>query len=105
MPLLTSSSRSSVARVMAELDVTKQFLDKVWIGPENLGYFQSIVMEDFPSYCSHYKLLRHLKQECSILHHFITPTVNPISIYGAEKVANDVHENVPGDLSVDLYMH
>ncbi|KAH0452482.1 hypothetical protein IEQ34_019781 [Dendrobium chrysotoxum] len=105
MPLLTSSSRSSVARILVELDVTKQFLDKVWIGPENLGYIQSIVMEDFSSYCSHYKLLVHLKQECSILHPFIPPTINPISVYGAKKIANDVHENVPGDLSVDLYVH
>ncbi|KAH0451524.1 hypothetical protein IEQ34_018823 [Dendrobium chrysotoxum] len=43
IPLLTSSSRSSVARILVELDVTKQFLDKVWIGPENLGYIQSII--------------------------------------------------------------
>ncbi|KAH0451117.1 hypothetical protein IEQ34_018416 [Dendrobium chrysotoxum] len=62
-------------------------------------------MEDVPSYCSHYKSLGHSKQECSILHPLITPTVNPISVYVAEKVANDVHENVPGDHSVDLYVH
>ncbi|KAH0450912.1 hypothetical protein IEQ34_021604 [Dendrobium chrysotoxum] len=62
-------------------------------------------MKDFFSYCSHCKSLGHLKQECSILHPLITPTINPISIYGVENVANDVHENTHGDVSVDLFVH
>ncbi|KAH0464111.1 hypothetical protein IEQ34_006897 [Dendrobium chrysotoxum] len=61
-------SRPSVARVLMELDVFKHFPDKVWVGPDNLGYIQSMVMEDFPSYCSHCKSLGQSKSECHILH-------------------------------------
>ncbi|KAL0908782.1 hypothetical protein M5K25_023291 [Dendrobium thyrsiflorum] len=64
----SSGSRPSVARVLVELDVTKTFLDKVWVGPRNFGYIQSVVMEAFPSYCFHCKSLGHSKFECHILH-------------------------------------
>ncbi|KAL0909629.1 hypothetical protein M5K25_020515 [Dendrobium thyrsiflorum] len=30
--------RPSVARILVELDVSKQHPDKVWVGPDNLGY-------------------------------------------------------------------
>ncbi|KAL0906649.1 hypothetical protein M5K25_025161 [Dendrobium thyrsiflorum] len=60
-------SRPSIARVLVELDVTKHYLDRVWVGPENLDYIQEVIMEEFPSYCSQYKSLGHSKLECCAL--------------------------------------
>ncbi|KAL0912162.1 hypothetical protein M5K25_018119 [Dendrobium thyrsiflorum] len=58
-------SRPSVARVLVELDVTQKFSDKVWLGPTNLGYFQQVVLEDFPSY-NKCKRLGHSVGSCQI---------------------------------------
>ncbi|KAL0916697.1 hypothetical protein M5K25_014226 [Dendrobium thyrsiflorum] len=71
-PLITDhatacDSRSSIARVLVELDVTKHYPDRVWVGPENLGYIQEVIMEEFLSYCSQCKSLGHSKLEfCSL---------------------------------------
>ncbi|KAL0910455.1 hypothetical protein M5K25_021440 [Dendrobium thyrsiflorum] len=40
-------SRPSVVRVLVELDIIKKYPDKVWLGPEKLGYIQLVNMEDF----------------------------------------------------------
>ncbi|PKU74762.1 hypothetical protein MA16_Dca004953 [Dendrobium catenatum] len=64
----STGSRPSVARVLVELDVSKTFPDKIWIGPENSGYVQSVVLEDFPEYCGHCSSLGHSKAGCTILH-------------------------------------
>ncbi|KAH0458239.1 hypothetical protein IEQ34_013554 [Dendrobium chrysotoxum] len=45
----SSGSRPSVAHVLVELDVTKYYPDIVWVRLENLGYIQSMIMEDFSS--------------------------------------------------------
>ncbi|KAL0926804.1 hypothetical protein M5K25_003056 [Dendrobium thyrsiflorum] len=51
--------RPSVARVLVEIDVTKKFADKIWLGPENLRYFQQVVLEDLPIFCAKCKRLGH----------------------------------------------
>ncbi|KAL0915877.1 hypothetical protein M5K25_013341 [Dendrobium thyrsiflorum] len=61
-------SRPSVARILVELDVSKQHSDKVWVGPDNLGYVQSAVLENVPSYCLHCKALGHSNADCLVLH-------------------------------------
>ncbi|KAH0467311.1 hypothetical protein IEQ34_004549 [Dendrobium chrysotoxum] len=40
-------SQPSLACVLVELDITKKYTDKVWLGPKNLGYIQMIEMENF----------------------------------------------------------
>ncbi|KAH0453055.1 hypothetical protein IEQ34_017379 [Dendrobium chrysotoxum] len=45
-------SRPSLTCVLVELDVTKSYPDRVWLGPESSGYVQHVVMEDFPPFCS-----------------------------------------------------
>ncbi|PKU84950.1 hypothetical protein MA16_Dca022991 [Dendrobium catenatum] len=62
-------SRPSVARILVELHITKHYPYKVWIGPERLGYFQSVVMEDFPSFCDHCKVIGHACCDCLKLIH------------------------------------
>ncbi|KAL0922295.1 hypothetical protein M5K25_006268 [Dendrobium thyrsiflorum] len=80
----STGSRPSVSRILVELDVTKHYPDQVWLGSETLGYFQFVEMEEFPSYCAHYKILGHLKAECHILH---------------------PHVNVNADVNVDPLRH
>ncbi|KAL0910736.1 hypothetical protein M5K25_018820 [Dendrobium thyrsiflorum] len=78
----STGSKPSVARVLVELDVSKYFPDKVWVGPDILGFIQSVVMEELPSYCSHCKSLGHSKLEC----HFLHPQLVTCNIVGAEPV-------------------
>ncbi|KAL0912632.1 hypothetical protein M5K25_018616 [Dendrobium thyrsiflorum] len=66
-------SRPSVARILVELDVSKQHPDKVWVGPDNLGYVQSVVLENVPSYCLHCKALGHSNADCLVLHPHLAP--------------------------------
>ncbi|KAL0928476.1 hypothetical protein M5K25_000360 [Dendrobium thyrsiflorum] len=66
-------SRPSVALILVELDVSIQHPDKAWVGPDNLGYVQSVVLENVPSYCSHCKALDHSNADCLVLHLHLTP--------------------------------
>ncbi|KAL0906731.1 hypothetical protein M5K25_025248 [Dendrobium thyrsiflorum] len=66
-------SRPSVARILVELDVSKQHPDKVWVGANNLGYVQSVVLENVPSYCLHCKALGHSNANCLVLHPHLVP--------------------------------
>ncbi|KAL0925336.1 hypothetical protein M5K25_003657 [Dendrobium thyrsiflorum] len=67
-------SRPSLARVLVELDITKNFPDKIWLGPDKLGYIQSVVMEVFPGFCDHCKPIGHKRGECRIV------SSNPVSV-------------------------
>ncbi|KAH0458207.1 hypothetical protein IEQ34_013522 [Dendrobium chrysotoxum] len=53
-------SRLFLAWVLVELDITKNYLDKIWVGPENVGYVQMVQMEEFLSFCV------SCKGECNI---------------------------------------
>ncbi|KAH0468116.1 hypothetical protein IEQ34_003149 [Dendrobium chrysotoxum] len=43
----------SVVRILVELDIIKRYLDYVWIDPDNLGYVQFVIIEEFPSFCDY----------------------------------------------------
>ncbi|KAL0913490.1 hypothetical protein M5K25_016955 [Dendrobium thyrsiflorum] len=66
-------SSPSVACILIELDVSKQHPDKVWVGPDNLGYVQSVVLENVPSYYLHCKALGHSNADCLVLHRHLAP--------------------------------
>ncbi|KAL0928477.1 hypothetical protein M5K25_000361 [Dendrobium thyrsiflorum] len=66
-------SRPSLARVLVELDITKNFADKIWLSPNKLGYIQSVEMEVFPAFCDHCKAIGHKRGECQ------TVSPNPVS--------------------------
>ncbi|KAI0507098.1 hypothetical protein KFK09_013216 [Dendrobium nobile] len=57
-------SRTSLARVLVELDVTKSYPARVWLGPESSGYVQHVALEDFPSFCSSCKKFGHFSGNC-----------------------------------------
>ncbi|KAI0496673.1 hypothetical protein KFK09_022997 [Dendrobium nobile] len=46
----TSRSRPSVARILVEIDITKNHPKEVWIGSENAGYMQKVDFENIPNF-------------------------------------------------------
>ncbi|KAL0919993.1 hypothetical protein M5K25_009089 [Dendrobium thyrsiflorum] len=69
-------SRPPVARVLVEIDITKTYPDKVWLGPDNLGYVQQVTMEDFPSFCASCKCIGHVLGNCRDLNPSVpTPAI------------------------------
>ncbi|KAL0926278.1 hypothetical protein M5K25_002494 [Dendrobium thyrsiflorum] len=103
-------SRPSVARILVELDVSKQHPDKVWVGPNNMGYVQSVVLENVPSYCLHCKALSHSNADCMVLHlHLASSGIVPESVVEpvvvpivSEVVAVDSTVQVPRGNNVQL---
>ncbi|KAH0462293.1 hypothetical protein IEQ34_009868 [Dendrobium chrysotoxum] len=57
----------------------KLYPDKVWLGPEKLGYIQQVVMEVFPSFCTSYKCIGHLSGDCQPYLSSAQPTAFPVA--------------------------
>ncbi|KAL0926729.1 hypothetical protein M5K25_002974 [Dendrobium thyrsiflorum] len=99
-------SRPSVARILVELDHP----DKVWVGPDNLGYVQSVVLENVPPYYLHCKALGHSNADCLILHLYLASAgfvpesaVEPVVVpLVSEVVAVDSTVQVPRGNDVQL---
>ncbi|KAL0905898.1 hypothetical protein M5K25_024346 [Dendrobium thyrsiflorum] len=72
-----SGSRSSVARILVELDVTKKFSDKIWVGSPNCGYVQSVIFDDILQFCTHCSSLGHSIEDYKILHPHLKSTPLP----------------------------
>ncbi|KAL0921002.1 hypothetical protein M5K25_008025 [Dendrobium thyrsiflorum] len=53
-----------MALFLVQIDITQKFTDKIWLDPEKLGYFQQVVMEDFPPFCEKCRSLGHSKDAC-----------------------------------------
>ncbi|KAL0913327.1 hypothetical protein M5K25_016778 [Dendrobium thyrsiflorum] len=79
-------------------DINKRYHDKVWIGTENLGYIQAVIMEDLPSYCVHCKSLAYSQAECCILHPHLKPSpgLKPLSNIGGGNPITGVEESMLG---------
>ncbi|KAH0450172.1 hypothetical protein IEQ34_020864 [Dendrobium chrysotoxum] len=83
--------------VLVELDVTKHYPDWLWVGLENLGYFQTVIMAEFPSYCLHCKSLSHSKLECCSLN-----TISPSKpLVGNESVLPTIVELLNEKVDLD----
>ena len=59
-------SRPSVARVLVEVDVSKKYKDRIWIGTEKVGFFQRAVFENMPKYCNYCYKMGHEMNECYV---------------------------------------
>ncbi|KAH0466622.1 hypothetical protein IEQ34_003860 [Dendrobium chrysotoxum] len=55
--VMANGTRPSIAKVLMELDITKQYPSSVCFGPKNFGYVQKVVTKDFPPFYEHCKLL------------------------------------------------
>ncbi|XP_071924734.1 uncharacterized protein [Coffea arabica] len=61
-----SSTRPSVARACVEVDLLKPVCSRVWVAVEGEGgFWQEIVIEHLPSYCSSCWRLGHSNAECN----------------------------------------
>ncbi|KAH0464869.1 hypothetical protein IEQ34_004972 [Dendrobium chrysotoxum] len=64
-------------------------MQPLWIGSDSLGYVQSAMMEDLPSFCDRYKALGHDKKECGILNpHFRLPKMGSTTINNVRSDGN-----------------
>lgn len=53
-------SRPSIARICVEVDLLKDLLIKIWIGTGvGKGFWQSVLCENLPPYCSYCKKIGH----------------------------------------------
>ena len=60
-----AGTRPSVARVCVEIDVAKPVLSRIWVAVEGeTGFWQTIVPNDMPSYCSSCWRLGHSSENC-----------------------------------------
>lgn len=65
---IAAGTRPSVAKVLVELDITKQCPKNVWLGDDEYGYIQKIEFGDFLVFCSHCKMHWHSVIECYVAH-------------------------------------
>nr|XP_027093796.1 uncharacterized protein LOC113714202 [Coffea arabica] len=61
----TAGTRPSVVRVCVEIDVAKIVVPRIWVAVEGeLGFWQRIVPDNMPSYCSSCWRLGHSSENC-----------------------------------------
>ena len=61
----TSSKSTTVcARFCVELNLTKEYPTKIYVGTESKGDFQPMVMENRPDFCSQCHKRGHLRSDC-----------------------------------------
>ncbi|KAH0469643.1 hypothetical protein IEQ34_001201 [Dendrobium chrysotoxum] len=53
------SSQPSLTCVLVELDITKNYLKKLWLGVDKFGYIQSVQIEALPPFCDLCKVIGH----------------------------------------------
>ena len=56
--------RPSVARVLIEMDVSKQPPHRIWIGEDQEGFWQDVEYESWPKFCGFCSRFGHEEDEC-----------------------------------------
>ncbi|XP_071939796.1 uncharacterized protein [Coffea arabica] len=56
--------RSSVARVLVEMDVSKQPPNRIWIGEDQEGFWQDVEYESWPKFCGFCTRFGHADGDC-----------------------------------------
>ncbi|KAL0904564.1 hypothetical protein M5K25_026691 [Dendrobium thyrsiflorum] len=105
-----SRTRPSVARVLVEIDITKNHTKEIWVGSKAFGYLQKVEFENFPEFCSHCKMHGHALQHCFKLHPNLKRSSNSSVQESTEKENVDVpidptiavmeRNNIPADANV-----
>lgn len=72
--------KPTLAKILVELHISKQYPHEVWLGLESKGYLQEVEIENLPPFCHHCKYYSHF-----IINYFI---LNP----NLKNVANNVSE-------------
>ncbi|XP_020598165.1 uncharacterized protein LOC110037794 [Phalaenopsis equestris] len=63
-----NKARPALARIFIERDITLPEINRVWIGSEQDGFWQEVILEQRPYYCQHYKMFGHTIDRCYRLH-------------------------------------
>ncbi|PKU83169.1 hypothetical protein MA16_Dca007827 [Dendrobium catenatum] len=84
-------SRPSIAKVLVELDVSKKYPSKIWIGYEVKGYFQKVDFENFLIFCSFCKMHGHGVNDCFRKHP---------NLHTAKNSVKQLNEVVEQDVSI-----
>ncbi|PKU72689.1 hypothetical protein MA16_Dca017700 [Dendrobium catenatum] len=84
----TNKTRPSVARILVEIDITKEYPKEIWLGSDSCGYSQKVEFDKFPIFCSDCKLHGHDINSCFVLNPELkgnsknySPKSNPINSY------------------------
>ena len=81
-------SRPTVARVLVECNVSQPtFTKEVWVGDEDSGFVQEIIIEKIPDYCMACKHLGHKEEKCYIANPSLRPKRKDDKGKKKEKVA------------------
>ncbi|XP_027060835.1 uncharacterized protein [Coffea arabica] len=83
-------SRPSVARVCIEVDLQRVLPSRIWISfGERMGFWQHLMPEGLPKYCSHCFHQGHAIEECKIKN----PTLRTDAIHGGRRKRNQVYQS------------
>lgn len=63
---IASGNRPSVARILVEYDISQPLLPRIWIGEGDSGFWQDVIFENVPAYCSSCRHLGHSYESCYI---------------------------------------
>nr|XP_027109380.1 uncharacterized protein LOC113729260 [Coffea arabica] len=56
--------RPSVARVLVEMDVSKEPVKRIYIGDDDYGFWQAVEVENWPAFCKFCDRVGHLEGDC-----------------------------------------
>ncbi|KAK8945271.1 hypothetical protein KSP40_PGU022654 [Platanthera guangdongensis] len=57
-------TRSSKAKILIEMDISRQQSEKIWLGSASNGYAQKVLFENVFHYCNHYSITCHAVDFC-----------------------------------------
>ncbi|KAI0524341.1 hypothetical protein KFK09_003708 [Dendrobium nobile] len=79
-----SKTRPSVARVLVEVDISRNHPKEVWVGSKAYGYMQKAEFEKVPEFCNHCKIHGHAVFDCFKLNPELKkPAVHPNRGHGS----------------------
>lgn len=59
-------TRPTVARILIEYDIATALIPRIWIGEGESGFWQDVIFENVPDYCTACKHLGHAEKNCYI---------------------------------------
>lgn len=93
-----AKTRPSKARVCVEVDVSRTPPSKIWINNGSCGFFQTIVYEDLPDYCTSCNKSSNKKGLCSRPDQGETPAaLKTTATCTAGNKENNIHQELPSN--------
>ncbi|PKU63951.1 hypothetical protein MA16_Dca021580 [Dendrobium catenatum] len=89
-----SRTRPSIARVLVEVDISKNHPKEVWVGSKAYGYLQKAEFEKIPDFCTHCKVYGHAYVDCFKIHPELKKTANYDSVRPGSAVNNLVEVSI-----------